>query len=318
MPVTVYRYDDVGAPTLSTPSAGSLISVLDACLVNGYGTKAPAGWTKPFSGTNLAAYRQGGGSRFYLHINDGTGTGKVRAVGYESMTDVSPGVNAFPTVAQMSTGIQITLSYTAAAETRAWMVFADEKRFYLWTGYNLLATSALSVMAADGLGQSMFFFGDIVSFKPSDAYCCQIIGPRLTDQSGEEFAGSSTINYGQSGHYIARNAAATAGSVNNSKTYDYRGGKSLGVIGHASGIPYPDPVSGSLNLSRILIGNGVAVPAIRGRLPGCWASLNALPGKTGDTFSGVGDLSGREFMLVGCETNYTPGRVAIETSNTWD
>ena len=56
MGVTVYRFDDAGAPTLSA-AAGALISVLDACLVNGYGAKPAAGWTKAFSGTNQAAYR---------------------------------------------------------------------------------------------------------------------------------------------------------------------------------------------------------------------------------------------------------------------
>lgn len=61
MGVTVYRFDDAGAPTLSA-AAGALISVLDACLVNGYGAKPAAGWTKAFSDTNQAAYRQGAGS----------------------------------------------------------------------------------------------------------------------------------------------------------------------------------------------------------------------------------------------------------------
>ena len=75
MTVIVYRWDDPSAPVLSSPSAGSLIGVLDACLVNGYGSKAAAGWTKAFSGTKLAAYRQGGGSMCYLRIDDGTGTG---------------------------------------------------------------------------------------------------------------------------------------------------------------------------------------------------------------------------------------------------
>ena len=47
MPVTVYRSTDAGAPLL-TNSNGSLIAVLKACLVDGYGSKASAGWTAPF------------------------------------------------------------------------------------------------------------------------------------------------------------------------------------------------------------------------------------------------------------------------------
>ena len=42
MPWTVYRSDDAGAPNL-TGAAGSLIAILDAVLVNGYGAKPAAG-----------------------------------------------------------------------------------------------------------------------------------------------------------------------------------------------------------------------------------------------------------------------------------
>lgn len=315
MPVTVYRWDDVGAPQLQGQSVGSLITVLDACLVNGYGSKAPAGWSKPFSGTNLAAYRQGAGSRLYLRIDDGTGTVKARAVGYEAMTGVSTGTNAFPTAVQFASGLYVTLSNAVTSETRAWVVIADDKRVYLWIGYKLSGAAALSASTS---GQSLFFFGDIVSFKQSDAYCCQIIGCRSEGTSGEVSAASSTIDYAQPGHYIARNAAQAVGAVQNSKTHDYRGSGDIAVIGSPSALAYPDPVSGALNLSRILIGNGSATKAIRGRLPGCWAPLNALPGNNGDTFSGAGELAGREFILLDCESNLARGRVAIETSNTWD
>ena len=41
MAVTVYRSTDTGAPALYTDSAGSLITILDACLVNGYGSQPP-------------------------------------------------------------------------------------------------------------------------------------------------------------------------------------------------------------------------------------------------------------------------------------
>lgn len=51
MPVTVYRSTDAGAPVLSN-SNGSLIAVLKACLVDGYSSKASAGWTAPFTGTS--------------------------------------------------------------------------------------------------------------------------------------------------------------------------------------------------------------------------------------------------------------------------
>ena len=54
MTVRIYKSTDSGAPTL-TGQAFSLISLLLACLVDGYGSKAAAGWTKPYTGTNLAS-----------------------------------------------------------------------------------------------------------------------------------------------------------------------------------------------------------------------------------------------------------------------
>lgn len=318
MTVTVYRYDDSGAPVLSSPSAGSLIGVLDACLVNGYGDKLPAGWTKAFAGTNLAAYRQGAGSMCYLRVNDATGTGQARVVGYESMTDISTGTNAFPTEAQLAGGLYITINASATAANKPWVLIADDKRFYLWVGYATAMTAA-SPLSASALYQGMFFFGDIVSYKPGDAFCCQIIGAHADSNTAENFGrGSSALTATSTGHYISRDAAQSVGAVFNAKYCDYIGGGSQSVFAQDSGVGYPDPISGGISLSRILVTNGASVKGVRGRLPGCWAPLNALPGSNGDTVSGVGELAGREFILLDCGSGTYQGRVAIETSDTWE
>ncbi|MGE3907973.1 MAG: hypothetical protein AB7K36_01385, partial [Chloroflexota bacterium] len=52
----IYRSTDSGAPVL-TGQAGSLLNLLDKCLVDGYGSKAAAGWSRPYTGTNKTAYR---------------------------------------------------------------------------------------------------------------------------------------------------------------------------------------------------------------------------------------------------------------------
>ncbi|WP_351123324.1 hypothetical protein [Shewanella sp. T24-MNA-CIBAN-0130] len=60
LPVTVYRWDDVGAPQMSaSPTPSEVIAVLKACLVNGYGTKAPLGWSIAFEdvATSKIAFR---------------------------------------------------------------------------------------------------------------------------------------------------------------------------------------------------------------------------------------------------------------------
>ena len=315
MAVTVYRWDDPGAPVLSNPSAGSLIGVLDACLVDGYTGKTGAGWTKAFSGTNLAAYRQGAGSMCYLRVNDGTGSFKVKMLGYESMTGIDTGVNAFPTTAQLANGVYAAIGTSTTAANKPWIVVADNKRFYLWVGITL--TTAVNISTSTE-AQEMFFFGDIISFRPGDTYCCQIIGSDSASNGTERFGIVGALTSVTAGSFIARDAAQAAGSVNNSKYYDYYGGNSSPTIGSANGVAYPDPITGGINLSRIHVSNGATVKGIRGRLPGVFAPLNALPGNNGDTFSGVGDLDGRTFILLDCGSWTTRCRVALETSDTWD
>lgn len=314
MAVTVYRWDDPGAPVLSNPSAGSLIGVLDACLVDGYTGKTGAGWTKAFSGTKLAAYRQGAGSMCYLRVDDGTGSFKVKMRGYESMTDIDTGVNAFPTTAQLANGVYAAIGTTTTAANKPWIVVADNKRFYLWVGVSLTTAADISTSTT---WQGMFFFGDIISFKPGDAYSCQIIGSDSASNGMEAFAENDLLISVRAGSFIARAASQTVGSVNNSRCFDYFGSNRSSVIGSSSGVAYPDPISGGINLSRVLVSNGVT-GGVRGRMPGLFAPLNALPGKNGDTFSGTGDLAGRTFILLDCGSGTTRGRAALETSDTWD
>lgn len=70
MTVTAYFSTDASAPTL-TGTTGSLVALLDAILVNGYGAKAAAGWSIAYTGTSKRDYKQGTGSNgYYLDVDD--------------------------------------------------------------------------------------------------------------------------------------------------------------------------------------------------------------------------------------------------------
>ena len=64
--------------------AGSLVTLLDAIIVHGYGSKRAAKWSKPYSGTSKAAYRNGAGAtaRKYIRIDD-SGPGATAASGFQ-------------------------------------------------------------------------------------------------------------------------------------------------------------------------------------------------------------------------------------------
>lgn len=130
---TVYKSTDANAPVLSG-TEGSLIALLDAVLVDGYGDKAPLGWTKVFSGTGKAVYQPqayGGGQAILYRVDDTASRGgyapKVARVdGYESMSDVDTGTGHVGPVCCHK-------SYYANSTSRIWMVIGDAYGAYIFT-----------------------------------------------------------------------------------------------------------------------------------------------------------------------------------------
>jgi hypothetical protein len=296
MPVTVYRSTDSGAPPLLTNVAGSFVAILDACLVNGYGAKSAAGWTKAFTGTNKAAYRMSTtppSTGFYLRVDD-SNVSQSRVLGYESMTDVDTGTDAFPTDTQVSGGMYALKT----AANPAWVLIADERAFYFFyrhTGYNIWLA---------------FFFGDIVSRVASDPYACAIAGRTGTVGFADDnwYKVSSNLTSTTDGHYISRNYNGTTKSANFVKISKF----SQNYMGD-NGFPYPNPADNGLYMDRMMVIDGSSSKIFRGYLPGCWNPLHANLGNQDDTFSGAAELAGRTFLII---ATYG-GRTVIETSNTW-
>src|ERR1700756_3309459 len=106
MTVRLYKSTDASAPTL-TGSAGALLTVLDAVLVNGYGSQTAAGWTIAYTGTNKRQYQMGaGGTSCQLYIDDtGPGAGGAREArinGFKTGSALGTGTGQFPTTGQMT------------------------------------------------------------------------------------------------------------------------------------------------------------------------------------------------------------------------
>lgn len=315
MTVRVYRSDDASAPVLSG-QAGALIGILDACLVNGYGAKAAAGWTKPYSGTNLAAYRQGTGSnQLYLRVDDTTTT-NARMVAYESMSDVNTGTNAFPSESQQSGGLYVLKSTTANSTARPWIVIATEKAFYFWPNFN-----QTSMFASDGTMKPMIFFGDITTRQSGDAYHTMISAG--TSNSWSSFSlgmGNSSIAANMAGQFLARSYTQTGASSVSGKVFMHSmtNTVNIGYTNTGYTTAYPDPVAGGMLLAPIWITEGASgAIAVRGTLPGMWAPLHSLPAQNGDTFTGSGDMAGKTFIILDLAGQSSWCRAAFETSDTW-
>jgi hypothetical protein len=291
MPQVIYRSTDTSAPVL-TGQAGTMVTVLDACLVNGYGSKAAAGWTKVYSGTNKAAYQMGDGDLdYFLQIrDDGSVTSDLETnmAGYVTMSDVDTGTERWPA----ATGSLIRKSNTIDATARPWAIAADESTVHIWTKFN-------------GSNYVSHTFGEYYSFYPSDSY--------------------RVINYGRSTStslVLAMDAAPQGGpnaAAGGLHMFWEDGSNSTGglhrLMGATSnpGGPFPNQYDGFVYLGRQLISLG----NIRGYLRGVYEMFDSGTGcADGDTFSGTGDFAGRTFQILKGFSN-TNRAYAIETS-AWD
>lgn len=315
---TIYRSSDVGAPTLSG-TAGDLVNLLDKCLVTGYGAKAAAGWSKPFTGANKAAFKLGAGTGLYLRVDDSAASTakEARVTGYISMTSVDAGTGPFPTAAQGVGGTNAYFtcrkSVTANGTARDWIVLADSRTFYLFV---LTGDTASTYYA--------IHFGDIYSFKLDDAFQCLLIARNLENDpnSAVEYLATSVAVTGSIfGTCIARGHTQLGASVQVGKHGDRA--KVAGNLYFVGVVPMTNPEDGAIYLSQVWVTDPTTLPApnCRGRMRGLWVPLHPFGSFTdGDTFSGgaTGELTGKTFLAIqtlfgGGGSNST---VIMETSAT--
>jgi hypothetical protein len=314
MTVTVYTSADASAPVLSG-TIGTLITVLDACLVNGYGSQAAAGWTKAYSGTNLAAYRMDTTSPstgMYLRVDD-TGTTTARIRGYQTMSDINTGTFTFPTDVQIAGGLYLRKSAAASAVARPWMVIADNRAFYMFV------FSSQTVYGATSSDDSGIFFGDIITNETTDGYECVLIGSTSTAATGAtQYLGTIATSYTAAvAHYIARQYTGLGSSWPITKVRIAPTGTTAGAaMGTAVASAFPDAITGGINLFAIEVME--ATSTYRGVMPGMYEPYGGTNvGNIFDTFNGAGSLAGQTFILVPVYSTSTAGRAAIRISGTW-
>jgi len=365
MPETTVRYFNgtmAGAPSLAN-TAGSLISLLDACLVDGFGAvtldslavaanvatatvsaghnlamvgetgpvvrisgatpsglngdwrvtitstttftfattgisdqtatgtitakRAPAGFSKAFSGTNKAAYRSDevAGTRLYVRIDD-SATTSARIRGYEAMTDVDTGTGLFPTDAQISGGLYV---YKASAANRVWALVSDGRIVYFFCD-------------ASGNGQYVggFVFGDLASYVPGDAYGVVIIASGSASGAHSLHLVSSTSN-----SYLARRFDSIGGSLPSAR-YTHAKSAYLG----SGGDLYPAPTDLALHLWPVEVWDNTETS--RGLLPGCWNPVHLYSSSVGINY-GIHEVNGR--TLVPQVTNNYRG--VLDVTGPW-
>ncbi len=327
---TIYSSSDPFGPGMLLGITGSLVNVLDACLVNGYSGKTAAGWTKPLpniSGT-LACYKQPSGSQFTLFVNDSqpniTSLAREAWVcGYETITSLTgsnaggsnftssygsgAGYGQFPLSYQSLTfgHVVVRKSSTNDATYRPWVIAADASTLYMWVLTGDVANS-----------YSHWSFGDIYALRSSDVFRGYIYAMPTENNApgagndvcdcmnmGVEHAAATSLSTQMAGHFIARNMNGFGGS----NWFGRKGDASVSSTAHAAvgnvssinGIlPCPNPADNSIWLNPLWMLDYPSM-AIRGRFRGLIQICHPIANfSDGQIFSGSADFAGRTFMVI--------------------
>lgn len=341
------RSDMPGAPTL-TAQAGSLIGLLDAVLVNGWGLQsatsvvvaggvatatfaadhaafvhavvavsgatpaglngeqkvtavepnkiswatsepdgtatgaitvkmAPVGWLKPFSGSNLAAYKSASqqSAGLFLRVNDSNAL-YARVAGYETMSAISTGSNLFPTNAQASGGLYWVKGPAASTTPLRWLLCGDARLWHLF-----VLSEEITYNNAMYAGSDVYSFGDILSHNAAGHPFGVVVSGNPSP-----FVGGETLNGNGTGVFCARRVSGQVGAT----------GIYPGYVPSRE-VVFPDPAFGGARLQPVRLSEQDASGF-------AWATTGTMPGVFQSEATGVQALLGVWPVLRGGARQY--------------
>lgn len=258
--------------------------------------RAPAGFEKAFTGTNLAAYRSLDvtGTQLYLRVDDTYGN-YVRVRGYEDFADqtafeTDAGTKGFPLDSQFSGG---GYCYKASGTNRAWTLFSDEKLFYFFCDASNNATWG------GGLA-----FGDLDSYVGSDAYHCFVQYSNSSSGNFFLYLLSANVTYG----VLARNYTQLGDPV-------VIGKYSHGIADQIGGSqqPYPAPADNAMHVWPVEAWDGSS--NARGMMPGLWNPIHADADiNQGVLITDIPQLPNRTLITQKTASNY---RCVLDATGPW-
>lgn len=225
---------------------------------------AAAGWTKPFSGTNLAVYKsaRSDANGQFLRVADTT-AGYARATGYETMTAVSTGTGLFPSAAQVNGGYYWgKTSMTSGTDPVPWAFASDGRMLYLFT-----LTESSPSTPDYGVPFGMLF-GDMVPVAASgDPFATLIFGVlTATDVTGYAVDYALNNTSPNTLHATPRPSSGIGTSTR---------GLMMPLAGEATGAPnFPNPISGAISASEVYYQDNNTLFR-RARLPGILRSTGS-------------------------------------------
>lgn len=308
--------------------------------------RSPAGFLKPYQGTNKAVYRSANTNStqtyFQVFDNGQTSIGGMEAGFrmYETMSSTDLGDNPVPTASDRQYGVQFRKSNSQDDTIRHWLIASDGKIVYAFVGFreNGVAGGYMSSWVEAGA----FIFGDFKPLAATDGYCACVFGynnPNLDAGS----VNNNTYSY----PYCANSAFATGGSSTNyiSSGYDqwyagyakrnYLGTAETGsrlwiwgkpasandsygcVIGGNSFLSYPNPADGSFMLTPIVLTSDFN-SGVRGQLPGVYDSFHGRVFPLLTKIPNVIGLENRTLISMPIRNADRVGVVYIDVTGPWE
>lgn len=197
---------DGSAPTLTGASYGEFDTLLQAVLVDGYGSQAGLGWSTIYTDTNKRIF-QNDGSNMFLRVDHTSATGDARSIlmsAYEVVSDVDNGQLQAPT---QGTTLTIRIVSTTTGAT-PWTIIGDEAGFWFcWKPF-------YAQYGASGYGQMWYitYFGDYIPIDQSNTFNFFICG--RTDTTWYSPIGPiDDQNNTEPGCWALRDSSLTPGAV---------------------------------------------------------------------------------------------------------
>ncbi len=288
VPVKVYRWDDEGAPQVES-AAGSIKTILKACLVTGYGEgnkrKDALGWEMAFEKAQEACFRSTHpkATKWWLGVDDT----KYLAGGDRDSryTDVCGILE--PTSA--TAGKEVQYVWRNSYRVRFTSAYYSDNSFRLeWVLVGHARAFALILLGPDNSSVSpVLYFGEFPSLAVADEH-------------------QNLLGLGGTGdrRYLALN---DTNAFHCSAMRDYKGDAPnafyCGANVVQSSAPYPSPISGGFTASDLYLFEelGGSKYAIRGLVPGLMRTNEEMPSNKvipqGTVYDNL-DNSGDEWMYA--------------------
>lgn len=161
MTVRLFKSSETGAPQLGNSTSGDLLTILRACLVEGFGSRTAAGWTMPFSDlpNKIACFKSATGDT--LRLDDSIHYQYASGLGFKTMSDLNTGTEQYPNSDFLGdenvNHWRLQKRYGTASQYDPWFVVASEDWFYFVQWVNSTTQSY----------PSGFYFGEFESSNPA-------------------------------------------------------------------------------------------------------------------------------------------------------